>query len=158
MNTAVKLVDPVIQLLFPLRPPRRVNPSEQRQPRARGGKQFGLALTLTEKESERERDLTLMIMLGGWINPHREQAVRVSPNPNRERERERERSDLDDYARRMDQPTQRATNYTARSNIDTAQICLHANGQRPNRAMIRQRSRGRGAGSHTPSTASEFQH
>ena len=34
------------------------------------------------------------------------------------------------YARRMGQPTQRATNYTARSNIDTAQIFLHANGQR----------------------------
>jgi len=47
------------------------------------------------------------------------------------------------YARRMGQPTQRATNYTARSNIDTAQICLHANGQRPKRAMIRQRSRRR---------------
>ena len=29
----------------------------------------------------------------------------------------------------MGQPTQRATNYTARSNIDTAQIFLHANGQ-----------------------------
>ena len=43
----------------------------------------------------------------------------------------------------MGQPTQRATNYTARSNIDTAQIVLHANGQRPNRAMIRQRSRRR---------------
>jgi len=41
------------------------------------------------------------------------------------------------------QPTQRATNYTARSNIDTAQIFIHANGQRPNRAMIRQRSRRR---------------
>jgi len=47
------------------------------------------------------------------------------------------------YARRMGQPTQRATNYTARSNIVTAQIFLHANGQRPNRAMIRQRSRRR---------------
>jgi len=47
------------------------------------------------------------------------------------------------YARRMGQPTQRATNYTARSNIDTAQIFLHANGQRPKRAMIRQRSRRR---------------
>jgi len=44
------------------------------------------------------------------------------------------------YARRMGQPTQRATNYTARSNTVTAQIFLHANGQRPNRAMIRQRS------------------
>jgi len=41
----------------------------------------------------------------------------------------------------MGQPTQRATNYIARSNIDTAQIFLHANGQRPKRAMIRQRSR-----------------
>ena len=47
------------------------------------------------------------------------------------------------YARRMGQPTQSATNYTARSNIDTAQIFLHANGQRPKRAMIRQRSRRR---------------
>jgi len=47
------------------------------------------------------------------------------------------------YARRMGQPTQRATNYTARSNIDTAQTFLHVNGQRPNRAMIRQRSRRR---------------
>ena len=47
------------------------------------------------------------------------------------------------YAQRMGQPTQRATNYTARSNIDTAQIFLHVNGQRPNRAMIRQRSRRR---------------
>ena len=47
------------------------------------------------------------------------------------------------YARRMGQPTQRATNYTARSNIDTAQIFLHANGQRLKRAMIRQRSRRR---------------
>ena len=43
----------------------------------------------------------------------------------------------------MGQPTQRATNCTARSNIDTAQIFLHANGHRPNRAMIRQRSRRR---------------
>ena len=43
----------------------------------------------------------------------------------------------------MGQPTQRATNYTARSNIVTAQIFLHANGQRPKRAMIRQRSRRR---------------
>jgi len=48
-----------------------------------------------------------------------------------------------EYARRMGQPTQRATNYTARSNIDTAQIFLHANGQRPKRASIRQRSRRR---------------
>jgi len=47
------------------------------------------------------------------------------------------------YARWMGQPTQRATNYTARSNIDTAQIFLHANGQRPKRALIRQRSRRR---------------
>ena len=47
------------------------------------------------------------------------------------------------YARRMGQPTQRATNYTARSNIVTAQIFFYANGQRPNRAMIRQRSRRR---------------
>jgi len=43
----------------------------------------------------------------------------------------------------MGQPTQRATVYTARSNIDTAQIFFHANGQRSNRAMIRQRSRRR---------------
>ena len=43
----------------------------------------------------------------------------------------------------MGQPTQRATNYTARSNIDTAQIFLYANGQRPKRASIRQRSRRR---------------
>jgi len=43
----------------------------------------------------------------------------------------------------MGRPTQRATNYTARSNIDTAQIFLHANGQRPKRAPIRQRSRRR---------------
>jgi len=47
------------------------------------------------------------------------------------------------YARRMGQPTQRATNYTAQPNIDTAQNFLHANGQRPKRAMIRQRSRRR---------------
>jgi len=49
------------------------------------------------------------------------------------------------YARRTGQPTQRATNYTARSNIVTAQIFLYANGQRPKRAMIRQRSRRRQA-------------
>jgi len=49
------------------------------------------------------------------------------------------------YARRMGQPTQRATNYTARSNIVTAQIFLHANGQRPKRASNRQRSRRRQA-------------
>jgi len=61
-----------------------------------------------------------------WINPNR-----VNP------------SDGEIYARRMGQPTQRATNYIARSNIDTAQIFLHANGQRPKRAMIRQRSRRR---------------
>jgi len=30
------------------------------------------------------------------------------------------------YARRMGQPTQRATNYTARSNIEAARIFLHA--------------------------------
>jgi len=46
-------------------------------------------------------------------------------------------ADSNGYARRMGQPTQRATNCTARSNIDTAQIFLHANDQRPNRAMIR---------------------
>ena len=45
------------------------------------------------------------------------------------------------YARRMGQPTQRATSYTARPNIDTAQIFLHANGQSAPR--IRQRSRRR---------------
>jgi len=33
------------------------------------------------------------------------------------------------YAWRMCQPTQRATNYTARSNLEPAQIFLHANGQ-----------------------------
>ena len=47
----------------------------------------------------------------------------------------------------------RATHYTARSNIEPAQIFLHANGQsapRPGGA----RDVGRGAGSHTPSTAS----
>ena len=49
------------------------------------------------------------------------------------------------YARRMGQHTQRATNYTARSNIVTAQIFLHANGQRPKRASNRQRSRRRQA-------------
>jgi len=43
----------------------------------------------------------------------------------------------------MGQPTQRATNYTARSNIYTAQVFIHANGQRPKRAPIRQRSRRR---------------
>jgi len=66
----------------------------------------------------------------------------------------------------LGQPTQRAESnklYRKVSNIDTAQIFLHANGQRPKRAMIRQRSRARGvsrgAGSHTPSTASEsFSH
>jgi len=47
------------------------------------------------------------------------------------------------YAQRMGQPTQRATNYTARSKIDTAQIFLHANGQRPKRAPMRQRSQRR---------------
>jgi len=58
------------------------------------------------------------------------------------------------YARRMGQPTQRATNYTARSNIDTAQIFLHANGQSaPRPGSVR--GVGRGAGSHTPSTATE---
>ena len=36
-------------------------------------------------------------------------------------------SDL--YARGLGQPTQRAANYTARSNIDPAQIFLNANGQ-----------------------------
>jgi len=58
------------------------------------------------------------------------------------------------YARRMGQPTQRATNYTARSNIKPAQFFLHANGQsapRPGGSH----DVGRGAGSHTPSTASE---
>ena len=62
------------------------------------------------------------------------------------------------YARRMGQPTQRATNYTARSNIDTAHIFLHANGQSAPRSGGA-RDVGRGAGSHTPSTASEsFSH
>jgi len=58
------------------------------------------------------------------------------------------------YARRMGQPTQRSTNYTARSNIETAQIFLHANGQSAPRSGGA-RDVGRGAGSHTPSTASE---
>ena len=59
-------------------------------------------------------------------------------------------------ARRMGQPTQRATNYTARSNIEPAQIFLHANGQSaPPSGSARDRDVGRGAGSHTPSTASE---
>jgi len=58
------------------------------------------------------------------------------------------------YARRMGQPTQRATNYTARSNIEPAQILLHANGQSAPRSGGA-RDVGRGAGSHTPSTASE---
>jgi len=58
------------------------------------------------------------------------------------------------YARRMGQPTQRATNYTARSNIEPAQIFLHANGQSAPRSGGA-RDVGRGAGSHTPSTASE---
>jgi len=58
---------------------------------------------------------------------------------------------LTTYARRMGQPTQRATNYTARSNIDTAQIFLHANGQSAPRSGSA-RGVGRGAGSHTPST------
>jgi len=57
-------------------------------------------------------------------------------------------------ARRMGQPTQRATNYTARSNIEPAQIFLHANGQSAPRSGGA-RDVGRGAGSHTPSTASE---
>jgi len=58
----------------------------------------------------------------------------------------------------MGQPTQIATNYTARSNIDTAQIFLHANGQSAPRSGSA-RDIGRGAGSHTPSTASEsFSH
>ena len=38
-------------------------------------------------------------------------------------------SDLYIYARRMGQPTQRAANYIARSNIDPAQIFFYANGQ-----------------------------
>ena len=58
------------------------------------------------------------------------------------------------YARRMGQPTQRATNYTARSNIEPAQIFLHANGQSAPRSGGA-RDVGRGAGSHTPSTASD---
>ena len=43
----------------------------------------------------------------------------------------------------MGQPTQRATNYTARSNLETAQIVLHANGQRPKSAPISRRLRRR---------------
>ena len=62
------------------------------------------------------------------------------------------------YARRMGQPTQRVTNYTARSNIEPAQIFLHANGQNVPRSGGA-RDVGRGAGSHRPSTASEsFSH
>jgi len=58
------------------------------------------------------------------------------------------------YARRIGQPTQRATNYTARSNIEPAQIFPHANGQSaPGSGGAR--DFGRGAGSHTSSTASE---
>jgi len=54
----------------------------------------------------------------------------------------------------MGQPTQRTTNYTARSNIEPAQIFLHANGQSvPGSGGAR--DVGRGAGGHTPSTASE---
>ena len=63
------------------------------------------------------------------------------------------------YARRMGQPTQRATNYTARSNIVTAQIFLHANGQRPKRASNRQRSRRRQArGATHRARPPSFQH
>jgi len=58
------------------------------------------------------------------------------------------------YARRMGQPTQRATNSTARSTIEPAQIFLHANCQSAPR-LDGARDVGRGAGSHTPSTASE---
>ena len=54
----------------------------------------------------------------------------------------------------MGQPTQRATNYTARSNIEPAQIFFHANGKSAPRSGGA-RDVGRGAGSHTPSTASE---
>ena len=54
----------------------------------------------------------------------------------------------------MGQPTQRATNYTARSNIEPAQIILHANGQSAPRSGGA-RDVGRGEGSHAPSTASE---
>jgi len=58
----------------------------------------------------------------------------------------------------MGQPTQRATNYTARSNIEPAQFFLHANGQSAPRSGGA-RDVGGGAGSHTPSTASEsFSH
>ena len=63
------------------------------------------------------------------------------------------------YARRMGQPAQRATNYTARSNIVTAQIFLHANGQRPKRASNRQRSRRRQAwGATHRARPRSFQH
>ena len=54
----------------------------------------------------------------------------------------------------MGQPTQRATNYTAKSNIEPAQLFLHADGQNAPRSGGA-RNAGRGAGSHTPSTASE---
>ena len=55
----------------------------------------------------------------------------------------------DSYARRMGQPTQRATNYTARSNIEPAQIFLHANGQSAPRSGGA-RFVGRDAGTHPP--------
>ena len=57
------------------------------------------------------------------------------------------------YARRSGQPTQRATHYTARSNIDTAQIFLHANGQSAPRSGGA-RDVGRGAESLIPSPLS----
>ena len=44
--------------------------------------------------------------------------------------------------RRMGQPTQRATNDTARSNIEPAQIFLHANGQTPRSGGARRQRRG----------------
>jgi len=54
----------------------------------------------------------------------------------------------------MGQPTQRATDYTATSNIEPAQILLHGNIQSAPRSGGAC-DVGRGAGSHTPSTVSE---
>jgi len=46
------------------------------------------------------------------------------------------------YARRMGQPTQRATNYTARSKIEPAQMCLTPTAKaRPDQAAPRRRQR-----------------
>ena len=46
----------------------------------------------------------------------------------------------------MGQPTQKATNYTARSNIEPAQIVLNANGQSaPDQAALATSAEARGA-------------